>query len=45
MSEIHTTFLSAIFKGSDFLKDLGADGRIILRYVLNKFVGGCGGLF
>jgi hypothetical protein len=33
---MRTKFLSEILKGRDFLEDLGVDGNIILKWILEK---------
>jgi hypothetical protein len=34
-----TKFLSGNLKGRDHLADLGADGKIILEWILGKYMG------
>jgi hypothetical protein len=36
MGELHTKFLSANLKGADHLGDIGVDGMMILKWILNK---------
>jgi hypothetical protein len=39
---MHTKFLFEILKGRDHSKDLGVNGRIILKWILGKWCVRCG---